>query len=61
MRSFSYIGLKHYLDNLGEFSEITISVFENASRCYKVKLHQLSDLEKLTSQAIFNVDCTKIR
>lgn len=59
MRSFSYVGLKHYLTALGEFTEVTIRIFESSSRCYTVCLHRLSDLDNLPTHAIFNVDCTK--
>ncbi len=59
MRSFSFNGLKHYLTDLGEFTNVTVRIFESSSHCYTVCLHRLSDLEKLPPHAIFNVDCTK--
>ncbi|MCL5459164.1 hypothetical protein M3M33_10935 [Loigolactobacillus coryniformis] len=60
MHSFSYEGLRKYLTTLGEFIEIDVFVMETPSRCYHVYLHQLQDLERLTTKAIFNVDCDKI-
>lgn len=60
MHSFSYVGLKKYLITLGEFREIDVFVMESPSRCYHVYLHKLQDLERLTTKAIFNVDCDEI-
>lgn len=58
MRSFSYVGLRQYLLALGdEFRELDVLVFESPSRYYQVCLHQLQDLERLTTKAIFNVNC----
>ncbi|WP_367296886.1 hypothetical protein [Loigolactobacillus coryniformis] len=60
MHSFSYIGLKKYLTTLGNFSEVDVIVMESPSRYYHVYLHQLQDMEHLTTEAIFNVDCHKV-
>ncbi len=57
MRSFSHIGLRRYLLELGEFNALDVLVLESPSRYYRVCLHQLQDLERLTKQAIFSVDC----
>ncbi len=53
----SYIGLQHYLAQLGEFHDIEVIVMETNSRFYKVHLHNLQDMEHLTHDAIFNVQC----
>ncbi|ATO56292.1 hypothetical protein MK904_01415 [Loigolactobacillus coryniformis] len=60
MRSFSYVGLKNYLASLNEFKEVEVIVLESPSRYYRVCLHQPQDLERLTTEAIFNVDCQKV-
>ncbi len=61
VRSFSYIGLKNYLATLENFSEVEVIVMESPSRSYQVCLHKLQDLERLTTKAIFNVDCQAIK
>lgn len=61
VRSFSYIGLKNYLTELAEFSEVEVIVMESPGRYYHVCLHKLQDMERLTTKAIFNVDCQNIK
>lgn len=60
MHSFSYVGLKNYLTELGDFNEIDVIVLESPSRYYHVHLHCMQDLDHLTTHAIFNVNCQKI-
>ncbi|MBW4801757.1 hypothetical protein [Loigolactobacillus coryniformis] len=61
MRSFSYEGLKNYLNELDEFHEVEIIVMETPSRCYHVFLRKIQDLDKLTTKAIFNIDCPETK
>ncbi|KRK14344.1 hypothetical protein FD22_GL002474 [Loigolactobacillus coryniformis subsp. coryniformis KCTC 3167 = DSM 20001] len=52
--------MKNYLASLNEFKEVEVIVLESPSRYYRVCLHQPQDLERLTTEAIFNVDCQKV-